>query len=133
MTERTARVDLKLRSEKGDGVVAKSFTFFAEGDRIEVRIVEFETRSKAGESDAVWLDSKVTAQAGAFLGSFKASFTTDDLVAGVGHRNRLGRGTVTFRTETDHFALIRTYRGLETTMRAFAASQTIKTNRGARK
>jgi len=32
------------------------------------------------ESDTVWLDSTVTVQAGAFIGSFKASFTTDDLV-----------------------------------------------------
>ena len=161
MTERTARVDLKLRSEKREGIVAKTFTFFAEGDRIEVRIVEFETRSKVDESDTVWLDSTVTVQAGAFLGSFKASFTTDDLVrlheqlqsalttlsgtvscqntggalslkirldgdgraaiTGVAHPNRLRRGTLTFRIETDHFALIRTYRELEATMRSFCS------------
>jgi hypothetical protein len=60
--------------------VATTFTFFAEGDRIEVRIVELETRSKVDESDTVWLDSTVTVHAGAFIGSFKASFTTDDLV-----------------------------------------------------
>jgi hypothetical protein len=67
--------------------MAKTFTFFAEGDRVvaegdrvEVRIVEFEARSNVDESDTVWLDSTVTVQAGAFIGSFKASFTTDDLV-----------------------------------------------------
>ena len=59
--------------------MATTFTFFAEGDRIEIRIVEFETRSKVEERDAVWLDSTVTVQAGAFIGSFKASFTTDNL------------------------------------------------------
>jgi hypothetical protein len=73
--------------KREEEIMAKTFTFFAEGDRvvaegdrIEVRIVEFETRSKVDESDTVWLDSTVTVQAGAFIGSFKASFTTDDLV-----------------------------------------------------
>jgi hypothetical protein len=61
--------------------MSKTFTFFAEGDRVEVRIVEVETHSKRDDSDAVWLDSTVTVQAGAFLGSFKASFKTDDLVS----------------------------------------------------
>ena len=60
--------------------MAAKFTFFAEGDSIEVRIVEFET-PKPQESDAIWLDSTVTVEAGAFVGSFKASFTTDDLVS----------------------------------------------------
>lgn len=60
--------------------MATTFTFFAEGDRIEVRIVEFENRSTVDKGDTVWLDSTVTVQAGAFIGSFKASFTTDDLV-----------------------------------------------------
>jgi hypothetical protein len=143
--------------------VATKFTFFAEGDRIEVRVVEFENRSSKNGSDAVWLDSTVTVQAGAFLGSFKASFTTDDLVAlhgqlksalttrsgtvvcqntggglklaiklgtggrttitGVAYPNRLQRGTLTFRIETDHFALIRTFRELENTLRAFPINQ----------
>lgn len=61
--------------------MAKRFTFFAESDKIEVRIVECEARSMAGERDPVWLDSTVTVEAGAFLGAFKASFTTDDLVS----------------------------------------------------
>ncbi len=71
---------LKFLPEKREGIVAKRFTFFAESDKIEVRIVEFEARSKADERDPVWLDSTVTVEAGAFLGGFKASFTTDDLV-----------------------------------------------------
>jgi hypothetical protein len=139
--------------------VATKFTFFAEGDMIEVRIVDFENRSPKNDSEAVWLDSTITIQAGAFLGAFKASFTTDDLlnlheqlksvlttlsgtvscqntggglslaikldsggraaITGVAHPNRLRRGTLTFRIETDHFALIRTYRELEDAMRAF--------------
>src|SRR5580692_5859826 len=61
-------------------IVAATFTFFAEGGSIEVRIVDFET-PKPQQIDAIWLDSTVTVEAGAFLGSFKASFTTDDLVS----------------------------------------------------
>ena len=61
--------------------MAAKFTFFGKGDRVEVGIPEFETRSAADENDAVWLDSTVTVQAGAFVGSFKASFTPDDLVS----------------------------------------------------
>jgi hypothetical protein len=148
--------------------MAAQFTFFAEGGRIEVRVVEFENRSRKSESDAVWLDSTVTVEAGAFTGSFKASFTTDDLVSlhrqlksaltslcgtvscqntgggfslaielgsdgravitGVARPNRLRRGTLTFRVDTDHFALIRTFRELEDTMRAFPTNRTITTN-----
>jgi hypothetical protein len=153
--------------------VATKFTFFAEGDRIEVRIVEFENRSKADQNDAVWLDSTVTVQAGAFLGAFKASFTTDDLlslheqlksalttlsgtvscqntggglslaikldsdgraaITGVAYPNRLRCGTLTFQIATDHFALIRTLRELEDTMRAFPTNHAITNNGGARK
>jgi hypothetical protein len=148
--------------------VARQFTFFAEGGRIEVRIVEFENRSPQDENDTVWLDSTVTVQAGAFLGSFKAAFTTDDLmslheqlksalttlsgtvccqntggglslaikldssgkaaITGVAQPNRLRRGALNFRIDTDHVALIRTFRELEDTMRAFPVSQTIKNN-----
>lgn len=59
--------------------MATKFTFFAESGRVEVRIVEFENRAPENESDAAWLDSTITVEAGAFIGSFKASFTTDDL------------------------------------------------------
>jgi len=61
--------------------MATTFTFFAESDRIEIRIVEFENCSPQNDRDAFFLDSTVTIQAGAFLGSFKASITTDDLVS----------------------------------------------------
>jgi hypothetical protein len=67
--------------ECGRGLMSATFTFFGERDWIEVRIVEFETCSPANEGGAVWLDSTVTVQAGAFLGSFKASVTTDDLMS----------------------------------------------------
>jgi hypothetical protein len=66
--------------EEGEGLVETQFTFLGKGDRIEIRIVEAETCSTASESDSDWLDSTVTVQAGAFAGSFKASFTPDDLV-----------------------------------------------------
>ena len=153
--------------------MAAQFTFFAEGGRIEVRVVEFENRSRKSESDAVWLDSTVTVEAGAFTGSFKASFTTDDLVSlhrqlksaltslcgtvscqntgggfslaielgsdgravitGVARPNRLRRGTLTFRVDTDHFALIRTFRELEDTMQAFPKRRTNRNNVGSGK
>jgi hypothetical protein len=45
-----------------------------------VRLLDFENRSGEDEVDAIWLDSTVTVKAGAFLGSFKAAFTTHDLV-----------------------------------------------------
>jgi hypothetical protein len=59
--------------------MATQFTFLAGGDRIGVRIVEFNVRSKANESDAVWLDSMVDVQAGKSLESFNAWFTAHDL------------------------------------------------------
>lgn len=64
---------------EGEGPVATKFTFFAESERIEVRIAEIENRPGVNGKNAGRLDSTVTVQAGAFLGSFKASFTTDDL------------------------------------------------------
>jgi hypothetical protein len=66
------RRKLKLMSAK--------FTFFAENDKVEVRLLDFEIRSGENVGDTVWLDSTVTVKAGAFLGSFKAAFTTHDLV-----------------------------------------------------
>lgn len=60
--------------------MSAKFTFFAESDKIEVKVVELENHVAANESRTVWLDSTVTIEAGAFLGSFKASFTSDDLV-----------------------------------------------------
>ena len=59
--------------------MATKFTFFAEVNRTEVRIVGFENRSTKNEMDALWLDLTVTVQAGGFSGSFKAPFTTGDL------------------------------------------------------
>jgi hypothetical protein len=61
-------------------VMSATFTFYGETDRIEVRLVECENPAAAKELNTVWLDSTVTVQAGAFLGSFKASVTTNDLV-----------------------------------------------------
>ncbi len=147
--------------------MAAKFTFFAEGDSIEVRIVDFET-PKPQQSGAIWLDSTVTVEAGAFSGSFKASFTTDDLVSlhehlksaliaqngtvfckntggglsivlnlrddgrvsivGIAQPNRLRGGTLHFEIATDHFALIRTFRQLEDTLRVFHPGQPIKNN-----
>ena len=146
--------------------MSSKFTFYAEGDKIEVRVVEFEHRLLHNQTDAVWLDSTITVEAGAFIGSFKASFTTHDLlslhhqlknalttltgtilcqntgggislaikldnggkavITGVAQPNRLRRGTLNFRIDTDHFALIRTFRELEGTMRAFPPGQAIK-------
>ena len=60
--------------------MSATFTFFAENDKVEVRLLDFENRSGEDEVDAIWLDSTVTVKAGAFLGSFKAAFTTHDLV-----------------------------------------------------
>jgi hypothetical protein len=148
-------------------IVAAKFTFFAEGGSIEVRIVDFET-PKPQQIDAIWLDSTVTVEAGAFLGSFKASFTTDDLVSlheqlksaliaqngtvcckntggglsivltlrndgrvaiiGIAQPNRLRGGILHFEIATDHFALVRTVRQLEDTLRAFQPSRPIKNN-----
>jgi hypothetical protein len=85
------------------------FTFFAERDRIEVRIVELEAHSPANRSGAVSLDSTVTVQAGAFLGSFKASFSTDDLMSlRVQLRQALTSlgGTVSFRNAGGGLALL---------------------------
>ena len=60
--------------------MSAKFTFFAEDDKVEVRLLDFEIRSGENEGDRIWLDSTVTVKAGAFLGSFKAVFTTHDLV-----------------------------------------------------
>ena len=59
--------------------MATKFTFFAESERIEVRIAEIENRPGVNGKNSLRLDSTVTVQAGAFLGSFKSSFTADDL------------------------------------------------------
>jgi hypothetical protein len=59
--------------------MSAKFTFFAENDKVEVRLLDFENRSAENEGDVIWLDSTVTVKAGAFLGSFKAAFTTHDL------------------------------------------------------
>jgi hypothetical protein len=59
--------------------MAKTFTFFAEDEKIEVRIVEVTNNIGGAETNVVWLDSTITVEAGAFLGSFKAAFTTIDL------------------------------------------------------
>ena len=61
--------------------MAAKFTFFGKGDRVEVRFVDLESHSPANENNAVSLDSTITVQAGAFAGSFNASFTPDDLVS----------------------------------------------------
>ena len=61
--------------------MAAKFTFSAEGPKVEARVIEFENRSTANESNAVCLDSTVTVQGGAFVESFKASLTTNDLVS----------------------------------------------------
>jgi hypothetical protein len=74
---RQVALDRDQRRERG--VVETQFTFLGKSDRIEVRIVEAETCYTASESDSVWLDSTVTIQAGAFVGSFKAYITIDDL------------------------------------------------------
>jgi hypothetical protein len=60
--------------------MSAKFTFFAENDKVEVRLLDFENRSGENEGDSIWLDSTITVKAGAFLGSFKAAFTTHDLV-----------------------------------------------------
>jgi hypothetical protein len=60
--------------------MSAKFTFFAEDDKVEVRLLDFEIRSGVNEDDRIWLDSTVTVKAGAFLGSFKAVFTTHDLL-----------------------------------------------------
>jgi hypothetical protein len=89
--------------------MAAQFTFFAEQDRIEVRIVEFETRSSANQDGTVSLDSTVTVQAGAFLGSFKASLTTADLMSlRVQLRHALTSlgGTVSFRNTDGCLSLL---------------------------
>jgi hypothetical protein len=57
-----------------------TFTFFAEDDEIEVTLAELRNRTTVSAPHTIWLDSTVTVQAGAFLGSFKASLTADDLV-----------------------------------------------------
>src|ERR1700732_3819178 len=61
-------------------LMSAKFTFFAENDKVEVRLLDFENRSSENEGDTIWLDSTVTVKAGAFMGSFKAAFTTHDLV-----------------------------------------------------
>jgi hypothetical protein len=60
--------------------MSATFTFFAEDGKVEVKVVELENRNQTIGSNTVWLDSTVTVQAGAFVGSFKASLTMDDLV-----------------------------------------------------
>lgn len=65
---------------KVNALMSATFTFFAEDGKVEVRIVEFVNRNATHRSNNVWLDSTVTIDAGGFWGSFKASFTTDDLV-----------------------------------------------------
>jgi hypothetical protein len=144
--------------------MSEKFAFFAENDRIEVRLLDFENRSGENEVDAIWLDSTVTVKAGAFLGSFKAAFTTDDLVnlreqlksalarlsgsvsfqntegglsltiefdsrgeasiTGVAQPNRLHRGILHFRVDTDQFALNRTLHELEYALRDLSVKQT---------
>jgi hypothetical protein len=81
--------------------MSAKFTFFGEGDKIEVRITQFENHPVTNRPKGVWVDSTVTVESGAFFGSFKASLTTDDLVC---FRDQLKStlkshaGTVTFRS-----------------------------------
>ena len=144
--------------------MSATFTFFAENDKVEVRLLDFENRSSENEGDTIWLDSTVTVKAGAFMGSFKAAFTTHDLVnlreqlksalarlsgsvsfqnaegglsltiefdsrggasiTGVAQPNRLHRGTLHFRVDTDQFALNRTLHELEYALRDWSVEQT---------
>ena len=60
--------------------MAAEFTFVAGDERLEVRIIRVETSSLEKENTGNWLDSTVTVNIGAFTGSFKAAFTTGDLV-----------------------------------------------------
>jgi hypothetical protein len=147
-----------------NGLMSATFTFFAEDGKVELRIVEFENRNMTIGSNTVWLDSTVTIEAGAFIGSFKASLTTDDIVrlrdqlksaltslsgivtfqnsggglslsikldsdgktsiTGLAQPKRLRQGILHFKVETEHFALIRTLRELEGTVREFPSKQT---------
>jgi hypothetical protein len=49
------------------------FTFFAEDDKVEVRLLDFENRPGENEGDTIWLDSVVSVKAGSFLGFFTAA------------------------------------------------------------
>ena len=60
--------------------MAAEFTFVAGDERLEVRIIGFETSSLEKENAGNWLDSTITVNIGAFTGSFKAAFTTGDLI-----------------------------------------------------
>jgi len=59
--------------------MAAEFAFGTENERICVRILAFESTADK-ESVVEWLDSTVSVNIGAFLGSFKAGFTTQDLM-----------------------------------------------------
>ncbi len=60
--------------------MSSEFTFVAGNERLEVRIIGFESSSGEKADDATSLDSTVTVNIGAFTGSFKAAFTSDDLI-----------------------------------------------------
>jgi hypothetical protein len=60
--------------------MAAEFTFVAGDERLEVRIIGFETSSLEKENAGDRLDSTITVNIGAFTGSFKAAFTTGDLI-----------------------------------------------------
>ena len=56
--------------------MAAEFTFVAGDERLEVKIIGFETSENAGNR----LGSTIAVSIGAFTGSFKAAFTTGDLI-----------------------------------------------------
>jgi hypothetical protein len=60
--------------------MAAEFTFVAGDERLEIRIIGFETSSHEKENAGNWLDSTIAVNIGAFTGSFKAAFTTGDLI-----------------------------------------------------
>jgi hypothetical protein len=60
--------------------MAAEFTFVAGDERLEVGIIRFETSSLEKENAGNWLDSTISVNIGAFTGSFKAAFTTGDLI-----------------------------------------------------
>ena len=56
--------------------MAAEFTFVAGDERLEVRIIGFETSALEKENVGNRLGSTIAVSIGAFTGSFKAAFTT---------------------------------------------------------
>jgi hypothetical protein len=64
----------------GRRYMAAEFTFVAGDERLEVRIIGFETSGLEKENVGNRLGSTIVVSIGAFTGSFKAAFTPGDLI-----------------------------------------------------